>query len=431
MADKITWANEKRKLSELVPWERNPRQITDKQAKRLEESFEQFGQVEIIAIGPENQIYNGHQRLKVLSQKYGADYEVDVRVASRALTEKEREKLTVFLHKGAAGDWNFDVLANEFELDDLLDWGFDKKELDIDLWTGEAPEDVEPQIDKAEELREKWGVELGDLWQLGEHRLICGDCTDKAVVERVMGGEKANLLFTSPPYWVGMDYETQKSEQEIDEFIHACSRTFTEFISVDNGRIVINTGTAAIHRIEKKRKVEVLPLIFKWQMELRQSGWLARHYRIWAKSGGFAGGVVSPKVDAVDQHWETITTFSAETEEQQYIGTYWCPAGLQRGQEKVGEKWAQQGIWTDIQGDKSAGGTHVAAFPLELPERNIRLYSKDSEIVFEPFLGSGTTLIACERLGRKCRAVEISPAYVAVAIQRWVDVTGGTPELVN
>ena len=131
--EKITWSNQRRKLSELVPWERNPRQITDKQAKRLEESFEQFGQVEIIAIGPGNEIYNGHQRLKVLSQKYGSNYEVDVRVASRALTEKEREKLTIFLHKGAAGDWNFDVLANEFELDDLLDWGFDKKELDLDM----------------------------------------------------------------------------------------------------------------------------------------------------------------------------------------------------------------------------------------------------------------------------------------------------------
>ena len=157
---KITWSNQRRKLSELVPWERNPRQITDKQAKRLEESFEQFGQVEIIAIGPENQIYNGHQRLKVLSQKYGADYEVDVRVASRALTEKEREKLTVYLHKGAAGDWDYDLLANEFELDDLLDWGFDKGELDLDLWTSDPPEDAEPQIDKAEELRVKWGVKI-------------------------------------------------------------------------------------------------------------------------------------------------------------------------------------------------------------------------------------------------------------------------------
>ena len=131
MADKITWSNEKRTLSELVPWERNPRQITDKQAKRLEESFEQFGQVEIIAIGPENQIYNGHQRLKVLNEKYGADYEVDVRVASRALTEKEREKLTVYLHKGAAGDWDYDVLANEFELPDLIEWGFETFEFSV------------------------------------------------------------------------------------------------------------------------------------------------------------------------------------------------------------------------------------------------------------------------------------------------------------
>ena len=175
MADKITWSNEKRKLSELVPWERNQRQITDKQAKRLEESFEQFGQVEIIAIGPENQIYNGHQRLKVLNEKYGADYEVDVRVASRALTEKEREKLTVYLHKGAAGDWDYDLLANEFELDDLLDWGFDKEELDIDLWAGDPPEDVEPQIDKAEELREKWGVKTGNMYGLGAFT-VCPKC---------------------------------------------------------------------------------------------------------------------------------------------------------------------------------------------------------------------------------------------------------------
>lgn len=426
----INWTLRTFMIDELTDYYKNPRSLSEKEFKQLKTSLDKFGMIDkpIVNADSLHTIIGGHQRKHVLEA--GGAKEVECWIPDRLLTDKEVEELNIRLNKNT-GSWDFDTLANEFELDDLLEWGFDKGELDLDLWADEAPEDVEPQIDKAEELRVKWGVETGQLWQLGEHRLICGDCTDRAVVERVMGGEKASLLFTSPPYWVGMDYETQKSEQEIDEFIHACSRAFTEFMSVDNGRIVINTGTAAIHRIEKKRKVEVLPLIFKWQMELRQSGWLARHYRIWAKSGGFAGGVVSPKVDAVDQHWETITTFSAETEEQQYIGTYWCPAGLQRGQEKIGEKWAQQGIWTDIQGDKSAGGTHIAAFPLELPERNIRLYSKDSEIVFEPFSGSGTTIIACERLGRKCRAVEISPAYVAVAIQRWADVTGKEPVLVE
>jgi len=444
----------------------NPRQISKREFERLAADLERFGDLGgVVHNETTGNFVGGNQRSSVFElERQGAQITVTETYAEPTRTgtvargyvewrgerydyrrvrwDTETEDAACLVANLRGGSWDFDALS-AWDGDLLQGIGFDGDLLAAwndqaanlrELLESEKPapvEDAGAQVDKAEELREKWGVETGQLWQLGEHRIICGDCTDKAVVERVMGGEKANLLFTSPPYWVGMDYETQKSEQEIDEFIHACSRTFTEFISVDNGRIVINTGTAAIHRIEKKRKVEVLPLIFKWQMELRQSGWLARHYRIWAKSGGFAGGVVSPKVDAVDQHWETITTFSAETEEQQYIGTYWCPAGLQRGQEKVGEKWAQQGIWTDIQGDKSAGGTHVAAFPLELPERNIRLYSKDSEIVFEPFLGSGTTLIACERLGRKCRAVEISPAYVAVAIQRWVDVTGGTPELLE
>ena len=133
---RITWTNDKRKLSDLIPWPRNPRQVKVEQVKRLQESLDEFGQPETIAIGPENELYNGHQRLKSWADKHG-DLEVDVRVSSRPLTEKEREKLTVFLHKGAAGEWDFDILANEFELDDLLDWGFEDFEL------GLAPRDDE------------------------------------------------------------------------------------------------------------------------------------------------------------------------------------------------------------------------------------------------------------------------------------------------
>ena len=177
MADTITWTNERRKLSELIPWDINPAQISEKQAERLEESLELFGQIQTLAISPSNEIYDGHQRKLVwsASQKYGGDYEVDVRVASRELTEQERKKLVIYLRKGAVGEFDFDILANNFEVDDLLDWGFDAKELDLDLWDTEEPlDDPGAQIDRAEELREKWGVETGQLWQLGEHRLICG-----------------------------------------------------------------------------------------------------------------------------------------------------------------------------------------------------------------------------------------------------------------
>ena len=127
----IAWTNETRKLSELVPWERNPRQIKQDQAKRLNESLRDFGQPDVLAIGPNNEVYNGHQRLNVWAEQHGPDFEVDVRVSSRPLSEKERERLTVLLHKGAAGEWDFDTLANEFELDELLEWGFSEWDLQI------------------------------------------------------------------------------------------------------------------------------------------------------------------------------------------------------------------------------------------------------------------------------------------------------------
>jgi len=396
MSDKITWANEKRKLSELVPWERNPRQITDKQAERLVESFEQFGQVEIIAIGPENQIYNGHQRLKVLNEKYGADYEVDVRVASRALTEKEREKLTIFLHKGAAGDWDFDVLANEFELDDLLNWGFDKKELDIDLWAGEPPDDVEPQIDKAEELREKWGVESGQLWKLGEHRIICGDCTDKTVVDRVMGGEKAEFCFTDPPYGVKYTGGTKKwAMLENDDSVNMYAASIPIIREYTTDKAALYLCYAGI----------LSESVFN---ALRTNGYEVRTQIIWVKNHAQFGAI---RAQYKQNHENIAYAFKRGKT------PYWFGPNNEIT------------TWEISRANKNE--YHPTEKPVELYERAIKNSAPEECIVFEPFSGSGTAIIACERLGRKCRAVEISPAYVAVAIQRWVDVTGGVPELIT
>lgn len=127
----VEWQTITIRLGDLIPWPRNPRQIKRAQMERLSRSFDEFGQVETIAIGPNGEIYNGHQRLAVLMQQHGPDYVLDARQADRPLTEKEREKLTIYLHKGAAGEWNFDTLANEFEVDELLDWGFERWELGL------------------------------------------------------------------------------------------------------------------------------------------------------------------------------------------------------------------------------------------------------------------------------------------------------------
>ena len=416
-------------IATLIPYDKNPRKNADA-VDKVAASLKEFGLVKNSVLCDENMVLiTGHTTIKAM-QKLGWDKVPEVTQVS-GLTENQKKAYRIADNKlGEIAEWDLGLLTaqlNELKIDgmDISITGFDDKEFDgllRELHKDDEPLDTEPQISRAEELRKEWGTEVGQLWQCGSHRVICGDCTDPAVVQRVMGGEKVNLLFTSPPYWVGKEYESQKSEKEIDEFIKSCVFAWTDFISVDMGRICINTGSAAIHRIEKNRKVECLPLVDKWQSYLKQRGWLARHWRIWAKSGDFPASI-SPKTDVVDQHWENILTF--DNDEFSILGTWWAPAGEQRGQERIGTPWAQQGVWSDITGQKSGGVGHIAAFPLELPLRNIRLYSQIKESVYDPFLGSGTTMIACENLGRKCRGCEIDPGYVAVILQRYKDTFPG------
>lgn len=409
MSDHITWTNERRKLSQLIPWPRNPRQIKTDQAKRLVESFDQFGQVETIAIGPDNGVYNGHQRLNVLAQKYGQDYEVEVRVASRPLDEKEREKLTIFLHKGAAGEWDWDTLANNFEIPDLLDWGFSEKELQLGGFDLNEPEGNDPgaQMDKAEELREKWGVQLGQLWRLGEHRLICGDCTDRAVVERVMEEEKASLCVTDPPY--GVNYDPSWRADVLDITVH--------------GEIIIgDDGT------EWLKAFDHVPadVLYVWmstaklldvQLYLQGLGFEIKYHIIWNKDLAVFG--------RGNYHWKHEPCLYMV---RKGAGMHW------QGSRDEVTVWDIPTIHSFKNGHNSKEWGlvgHCNQKPLECMERPIKNNSLSGEIIVDLFLGSGTTLIACERLHRKCRAVEISPAYCAVAIQRWVDMTGGTPELLD
>jgi hypothetical protein len=126
----LTWTRERRRLSELIPWSRNPRQIREADAARLAESLDQFGQIHAIAIGPDNAILDGHQRSNVWAacDRYGPEYEVDVRVASRPLEDAEREKLVVYLHSGATGSWDWDSLSS-WDTPTLKGWGLDAEQL--------------------------------------------------------------------------------------------------------------------------------------------------------------------------------------------------------------------------------------------------------------------------------------------------------------
>ena len=390
---KLTWHTEKRRLGDLIEWDKNPRQLKDHDAEHLKKSLDNFGVADPLIINTDNRIIGGHMRRRIMLQSgYKPDDLVDVRVPERELTEREAEELAIRLNKNT-GDWDYDLLANEFELDDLLDWGFEPKELDLDLWAGEAPEDVEPQIDKAEELREKWGVETGQLWQLGEHRLICGDCTDKAVVERVMGGEKAELAITDPPYNYDFDYGIASDNLSLDEY-ESFVRNWWAVARKNSSRLVVTPGLKNLDFYYRNFEIT-------WTC-----AWVKKNAMTASKIGNLS--VWEPVLFESDEwDWEPVIVHG-KARKKVKRDVYEYPIKVQQGT-----------------------GGHPCPKLLEFWEKLISDFSSIDNTILDVFLGSGTTLIACERLGRKCRAVEISPAYVAVAIQRWVDVTGKEPVLLT
>ena len=377
----MEWTNVVRKLSDLQPWERNPRQINEKQAERLKESFEDFGQVETIAIGPENEIYNGHQRLNVLMDHHGGDYEIECRQSDRALSEKEREKLTVFLHKGAAGEWDWDILANEFEMDDLLDWGFEEGEL---FGFEQEPKEV-PEIDEdqSEHLREKWGVLTGQLWQLGQHRILCGDCTDKTTLDRLVDNNSFNVL-TDPPYNIGFNYDTISDDLEAGEFEDFCNKWFSNLS--DATCIIFTPGPKNIRSFPVPRDIGY------WHKKNATAGASAFHLR------GIEPILIYGKIG----HKRTNDYFDFSS-----------------------------GFSGELKGAlKEAGlvGKHPPSKPIELWKELIKMF--DEDLIVDVFLGSGTTILACEVLNRRCYGLEISENYVALAIERWHEMTGEMPELI-
>jgi site-specific DNA-methyltransferase (adenine-specific) len=381
-------------------YHKNPRQITTKQMTMLAHDLAELGDLSgIVHDLNTDELIGGNQRSKIfrldeceiqLSEQYDAPDEQGTVALGYVIWQgkkytyrqvrwdtKTAEKANIVANK-AGGTWDFDILGNEWEIDELLEWGFEPFELGLDDTEAEEPaEDPGAQVDRAEELREKWGVETGQLWQLGEHRLVVGDCTDAAVVARVMGGERADLGIHDPPY--GINRSGQKE-------------TFT--------------------KNPKHKRKEHADL--GWDSERPSKEQFARIIGmsdvsvIWG--GNYFSDLLPPRMG-----W-----------------LYW-----DKGQNGLSMSDGEL-AWTSenkalraITVNRAAliESVHPTQKPLSVIEWCINMYA--GRVVIDIYSGSGTTLIACEQLGRRCRAVEISPGYVAVALQRWADMTGQTPELVE
>jgi DNA modification methylase len=379
----IEWTTEKRKVLELIPYQGNPRQLTEKQAKDLSTSLERFNLADPIVINTDNTIIGGHQRVSILKQS--GDLIVDVRVPSRTLTKDELLELNLRLNRNQ-GQWDFDLLANlDEEL--LTNVGFESKELDRIFQLNATPEDDELPPERADT-----GIVLGDLYQLGQHRLLCGDATKREDVEKLMQGEPADMVFTDPPY--NVDYQGMQNSKQWDviandmmspgDFEAFLIKAFTNFydFSFDN-------AACYICHADKSHK--------EFRNAFEQVGYEWRATIIWVKN--------SPAFNFAQYKYKHEPIFYCY-KKGKTVNWY-------------GDR-TQNTVWEA----KKEVGEHPTIKPVELITKTIENSSLREGIVMDLFGGSGSTLIACEKTSRKCRMMEISPVYCQVIIDRWEKFTG-------
>jgi len=377
----IIWTTEKRKISELKPAEYNPRELTETQAKDLSTSLERFNLADPIVINSDNTIIGGHQRINIL-RRSSSELMVDVRVPSRSLTKDEERELNLRLNKNL-GQWDYDLLAN-FDEEMLKDVGFDSKELDKIFQLDEKPEDDEVPAERAET-----GIVLGDLYQLGEHRLLCGDSTKKADVERLMAGELADMVFTDPPYGMKLNAD------------------FSDMKGIAGG----NKYEDVIGDHEDYDPSVILD-IFSYCKEIFL--WGADYY----------AERIPKRNDGCFFVWDkTEAGISPNSAYEKQFGSNFelCWSKAKHKRQVVGVLW--KGIF-GLSKEDIKKRVHPTQKPTRLCDWFIEHFSIRDNLIIDLFGGSGSTLISCEKTNRKCRMMEIDPIYCQVIIDRWEKYTG-------
>jgi DNA modification methylase len=330
--------------------------------------------------------------------------------------DEAKEREIVIRDNISNGEFDFDLLANEWSDLPLTDWGVDLPE---DWLEGDKsdPADAEPQIDKAEELNKIWKVKTGDLWQIGEHRLLCGDSTKKEDVEKVMGGSKAQMAVTSPPYGVGKSYETRGIGPWFDT-IRPVIKNICNYAQIVVWQIgdLYSTGTQFIE-----------PTLSYSISMFAENGFKPLWLRVWEKQGiNYGVGPYHLVSNKPAQQYEHVAVFGEENEypdetDYEWVATFGHSKYkfINRLSKADKRSWGYAGVWKI--NTVKANDVHVAMYPIELPTRVIKMHSDKLDGIIDPFLGSGTTMVACQNLNRKCRGIEISPDYCAVILQRMFD----------
>ena len=377
---------EKRLIADLKPAEYNPRQISTKQYKDLKESIKKFSLVDPIIINKDNTVIGGHQRLKICKELK----HINIDCVVLDLSKEDERELNIRLNK-SGGEWDFDILANQFDIEELKDWGFKEIELGLNIdkidFEGNTEDDHVPE---AKESR----VKLGDVWQLGNHRLMCGDSTKESDVKKLMNGQKADMVFTDPPYGVNIKGGA-KSNQTIAGDLTQTAIPFSFDLSVK----VATKSDARFYFCGGEGNILLYSKLF--DRFLRR---IPRHL-IWVKNGF----VMKPN-NYHNQYEIIFFGFKAKGGGL----SHWFSG---RTEDEASDVWK-------IKRDPSSSYLHPTQKPVELAEKAIKNSTAKNGKLYEPFLGSGSTLIACEKTNRVCYGMELDTKYCDVIIERWEQFTG-------
>ena len=430
------------KISELKEYENNPRLINDEAVDRVAASIKEFGFKVPIIVDEENVIVAGHTR-KLAAKSIGME-EVPVIIADD-LTEGQIKAFRLADNKVAEfSEWDMELLSDELlelkEFENIVMDSFGFEESDTGLEFEEDAFDVE---DNAEEVKNN-DKGLTGLWQLGEHRLFCGDSTKKDDLLHLVGSEEVDMIFTDPPY--NVDYEggtglkLQNDDMEDAEFYLFLKDAYDAMYNVTKPGGAIYVCHADSEGLNfRKAFIEsgfLLKQCLIWVKNSLVMGRQDYHWKhepiLYGWKPGAAHNWYSDRKKTTVLEESTNITIKEETDGN-YITFY-------NGMDEFTIKVPEYEV-IDYNGDLEStiwridkprvNADHPTMKPIELCARAIKNSSKKGDVILDSFGGSGSTLIACEQLGRKARIMEFDPVYVAVIIKRWEEYTGEKAVKIN
>ena len=370
------------KIEKLISNPNNPRVIKDDKFKKLVQSIMEFPkmlELRPIVVNDEMVVLGGNMRLKAC--KEAGIKEVPVIKASE-LTEDEQRQFIIKDNVGF-GEWDWDMIANEWDEQELTDWGLDlPKDFGIQLEADEDDYEIPDEI--------KTDIVIGDLFEIGEHRLLCGDSTDSDQVAKLMNGEKADIAFTSPPYNAGKNvrgnfYENDNDNKSNDEYV--------KFLYDFTINTLNNSNYSFVNlQILESNKQSLI----EYQYQLKEQ---MKDVLIWNKSQ------YPPHINkgTFGCKWEYVFALSYDSKGRAF------PSSWQGKYSNV--------IETENASANEFADIHKATFPISFPSWIIEKMDF-SKSILDLFLGTGTTMVASHQLKRKCYGMELDPKYCQVIIDR-------------